>query len=209
MNSLWGEILRKGTHIGALIIPIMFLHLPRETSLWIVTLGAVVALTQDILRIYHRGFRKFIYRFWGDIYREWEVKRFTGAGYILPAAALSIYFFHPKIAALVMVYIIVGDTAAVFVGRLWGRHTIYSRRNPDGTVRRKTVEGTLAFFISALAAGFFVPSVEWQWNLIGAALATIVEMASFFIDDNITVPLIVGTVLQLGIYGHFMPFRWF
>ncbi|MCD6531510.1 hypothetical protein J7K99_03600 [bacterium] len=209
MSSLWGEILRKGTHIGALIIPIMFLHLSKETSLWIVTLGAVVALGQDILRVYHRGFRKFIYHFWGNIYRKWEIKRFTGAGYILPAAALSIYFFHPQVAALVMTYIIIGDTAAVFVGKLWGRHTIYVRRNPDGTVRRKTVEGTSAFFVSSFIAGFFIPGIGLWWNLLGAALATIVEMISFSIDDNITVPMIVGTVLQLGIYGKFMPYLWF
>jgi len=202
-----GELLRKSTHIGALIIPVIIILLARKTSLWIVTGGAAIALTQDILRIYNRKFRKFIYKFWGKIYRRWEIKRFTGASYILSAAALSIFLFDKKIAALVMIYIIVGDTAAVFVGKLWGKHTIYARRNPDGTFRKKTVEGTAAFFIFAFIAGLFIPDIPFHWNILGAFVATIIELVSFCIDDNITVPLITGAIIQLSIYGKFIPLK--
>ncbi len=202
--KLRGEILRKGTHIAALIVPIMFITLDRITALWIVSVGAVVAITIDLLRIYNRGFRKFIYRFIGDVYRRWEVNRLGGSSYILVAAALSLFLFDENIAALVMTYIILGDTAAVFVGTLWGRHKIYKHRNSDGSVRQKTVEGTFAFFIISIIGAFFISGIPILWKIIGAALATLVELGSFFIDDNFSVPIIVGVVLQLGIYGHFI-----
>ncbi|MCD6594814.1 hypothetical protein J7L68_03980 [bacterium] len=207
--NLTGELIRKSTHIGALIIPIMFLILPRETSLWIISLVAIIVLAQDLLRIYHKGFRKFIYHFWGTIYRRWELKRLGGSSYILCAATLAIYFFKPNIAALVMIYISVGDTFAVFVGTLWGKHIIYAHRNSDGTFRKKTIEGTSVFFISSVLAGLFVPDIPIVWNIIGAGLATVVEALSFFIDDNFTVPIITGLVLQFAIYGQLMPYRWF
>ena len=199
--KLRGELLRKGTHIGALIIPVIFLYLPRETALWMVIAGAIVALLQDILRIYHPAVRKAIYRMMGDIYRRWELKRLTGATYILSAAALAIIMFEKHIAALVMVYIIVGDTAAVFVGRAFGKHIIYARRNPDGTLRKKTIEGTTAFFVASAIAAMFIPQVPLVWKILGAFIATLVELVSFFIDDNITVPIIVGIILQFAIYG--------
>jgi len=199
--KLRGELLRKGTHIGALIIPVMFLYLPRETALWIVIAGAIVALLQDILRIYHPAVRRAIYRIMGDIYRRWELKRLSGAAYILCAATLAAFIFEKHIAALVMVYIIVGDTAAVFVGRAFGKHIIYTRRNPDGTLRKKTIEGTAAFFIASAIAALFIPQIPLLWKLLGALIATIVELASFFIDDNITVPIIVGAILQFAIHG--------
>lgn len=196
-----GELIRKGTHIGALIIPVMFLLLKRNTALWLVTIGACIALIHDLLRIYHSGFRRFIYRLLGDIYRRWEIKRLGGSTYILGAAALSLFLFNKNIAALVMVFITVGDTAAVFVGTFWGRHTIYRRRNSDGSVRKKTIEGAMAFFISSAMVSLFVPSVPIMWKIVGAFIATVIELISFFIDDNFTVPLITGIILQLGIHG--------
>ncbi len=207
--KLSGELLRKGTHIGALIIPAMFLVFPRNVSVWIIAIGALVSLTQDILRIYNKKFRKFIYNFWGNIYRRWEIRRLGGASYILCAAVVSIFFFKQNIAALVMIYTSVGDTFAVFIGTYFGKNTIYSHRNSDGSFRKKTIEGTSAFFISALLAGFLVPSIPVLWNFIGASLATAVECFSFFIDDNFTVPIVTGVVLQLALYGQFMPYRWF
>ncbi|RKZ27748.1 hypothetical protein DRQ26_02535 [bacterium] len=202
--KLRGEILRKGTHIGALIVPIIFLVFDRNVALWITYIGAVVAITIDLLRIYNRRFRKFIYHLMGDVYRRWETKRLGGSSYILVAAVLSLFLFDNKIAALVMVFIILGDTAAVFVGTFFGRHLIYSHRNSDGSVRKKTLEGTIAFFVASVLGAIFVPGVTFMWKFVGAALATAVELGSFFIDDNFSVPLIVGAVLQLAIYGNFV-----
>lgn len=207
--KLLGEIMRKGTHLVALAIPLGFILLPRELALWLITIAAIINLVHEILRLHHKGFRKFIYNFWGKIYRIWEDKRFAGSSYILTGAALALFLFHQNIAALVMVYIIVGDTAAVFIGKLWGRHTIYARRNQDGTFRKKTVEGSTAFFVASALAGLFIPGISLTWKLAGAAMATVIELISFCLDDNFTVPIIVGSILQLAIYGEFMPFVWF
>lgn len=193
--STLGEIARKGTHIGVLIITFTFLHFPRDIALITVFAGAIIALTQDLLRIYNPAFRRFVYRSWGKIYRSWEQKRLGGAVYILTAASLTILFFEPRIAGIVMAYISVGDTLAVFTGRRYGKILLWQNRNKDGTVRRKTLEGSIAFFIGAFLAGFLVPSVPLKWNIIGAFVATIVEACSLWVDDNLTVPVITGAVM--------------
>ncbi len=185
----------------ATIIPLMFLFLPRRYAFIIVLSGTIISLAQDFLRIFNPIFRKLIYRFWGDIYRRWEIKRLGGATYILFASVISIFLFEEHIAALVMIYIIYGDTAAAFAGKFWGNHIIYKIRNVDGTFRKKTIEGTVAFFIGAFVAGMFVPDISFIWKLAGATLACLVEVASFFIDDNLTVPIVVGLIIQFAIYG--------
>ncbi len=204
-----GELMRKGTHLIALVIPVGFILISRDIAIWLITIAAAIALIHDFLRIYNKGFQKFIYALWGKMYRRWEIKRLGGSSYILIGAALALFLFDPAIAALGMVYIIIGDTAAVFVGKMWGRHTIYARRNPDNTFRRKTLEGSCAFCISAAIAGLFIPGIPLIWKLVGALIASLVELLSFFIDDNFSVPIITGVIIQLAIYGKLMPYFWF
>ena len=184
---IW-EVLRKLVHLGALVIPILYWFLPWKfsiTVLSLVTFGVVIA---DVSRLIHTPFTRFIYRKVGRLLRRHEYKKFTGASYILTASLLVILVFPKPIAVTVLVYIIVGDTAASIFGKLFGRTKL---------AKGKSLEGSLAFLTFAFLASVPVPYVPTTTKLLGAMFATFVEFLPLKLDDNLTVPVLTGLFLKI------------
>ena len=186
--SFKGEILRKTTHIGALCIPAIYYF--TDTGIIIPLLIAAFALSFSVEMIRFYGGEKnkrLIQRLFGIMIRPHEKKGFTGATYILASSIISILIFDKTIAILAIAYIVVGDTAGAIVGRLWGRVKF----------RNKTLEGSASFFLSCCIVSLSVPDVELSVKLIGAFAAATVEALTVYVDDNLTVPLISGAIMQL------------
>lgn len=108
---------------------------------------------------------------------------------------------RPDIAAAGWAIMAWGDGIATLAGRAWGRRPL--AWNPD-----KTVEGTLAFFCAAAAAGVFLswwasgavdPAPPLAFTLlapvVAAGAAALAETLPVRLDDNITVPVIAAGVL--------------
>jgi dolichol kinase len=73
----------------------------------------------------------------------------------------------------------------------------------------KSLEGSLAFFISAVIVILIAPKVsrlpvEYVIGIIAAALGAVVEALPIRIDDNLTIPLAVGFSLW-WLYMLFLP----
>jgi dolichol kinase len=98
----------------------------------------------------------------------------------------------PKLAALVAIYTLaIADPLAAVVGIRFGRHRI---------ARNRSLEGSLAFF----AATAIIAAALLDWGteatapaiavaaLVVAALAALCELLPLRIDDNLTIPIIVG-----------------
>lgn len=101
---------------------------------------------------------------------------------------LLLLFFNINIVYASILILAVSDTAAGFVGRTMGR-----TKNPLNP--RKTIEGSLAFFSTAVfAAMLFVPTSR---ALVVAFISAIVEALPLRINDNLTVPLSAGVVMHL------------
>ena len=120
---------------------------------------------------------------------QWIV---SGSPYVLAAAFLVSLLFGRVPAAAAMTVMLIGDTAAALIGRRFGRH-----RAPNN----KSVEGVVAFLIAS-----------WIFAVCGAAPALYVvgflavlpaAAAELFekqlrLDDNFSIPLIVGLCLELA-----------
>ncbi len=183
------EVWRKLLHLFALVIPIGYQFVPRAAAVLIVAFCCFVSVLLDVSR-----FRRWpIQRLWrplvSPIVRPKEARNFTGATYILLAGCLSPLLFARPAATLGMVVIILGDTAAALVGRRWGRHP---------SIDNRTVEGSLAFLAASAIAGVITPGIPIVVGLMAAPLATLVEMFSRRVDDNLSVPLIVGLYAHLA-----------
>jgi dolichol kinase len=98
----------------------------------------------------------------------------------------------PKAAAIVAVYTLaIADPLAAVVGLRWGRRRIADDRS---------LEGSAAFFAATLAIAAFVlaKGTDGSGLAIGGAAVTIAlvaaggELLPLRIDDNLTIPLVVG-----------------
>lgn len=184
------ELYRKLTHMGALVIPggYYYLGLTRGEALAIMIPVTVLMILIDIARLRQWRLWAVLKPLISPIVRAHELKGdFTGAFYILLTATICIAVFPKPIAVLALAFIIVGDSAAALIGRKFGKHKF----------RNKSLEGSLAFFVSAVLVALIAPEMSFVVGLIGAAAATVTEAVSFKVDDNTSVPLVSGLIMYL------------
>jgi dolichol kinase len=197
------ELLRKCIHFSSIVIPIFYFFTPRTAAL-VVSAGLMTAaLGLDIGRHYYpplsRGFQALFGTLLRTHERDQRAKRLNGGTYVLIASTLSIFLFPKLIAITAFLILIVSDLAAALVGRKFGTTRFLG----------KSVEGSGAFFVTALLVIAATPKIGYRpaEYLVGAAAAlagTVVEATAPGIDDNLSIPLVVGFTLWLG-YVLFLP----
>lgn len=180
------EVKRKLIHLLSLSIPVGIWFFPRITTAAVLFVALAGSLALDLAR----HFITLQMKWWQEVvvlFRPKERGGLSGSTYILFSALLLILFFAKEIAALAMVYIVVGDIAGALIGRKFGKHRLFD----------KTWEGSLAFFLACFLAAFFVPGISFPAKLAGAAVAAFVEVLPLKLDDNLTVPLSTALILTL------------
>ena len=185
--SLYNEFKRKAIHLFALSVPIGYYLLPREIALLIlipITLGSIIV---DIVRLRNLPLAGFLNWLLGPILREHESWDLTGSSYILSASVLCIMFLNKKVAIAAIAYIILGDIAAAIIGRAYGRTKI----------GKKSLEGSLAFLGVGLLIALFLPGLPFWVGAIGALVATAVEALNIPLNDNLSVPLASGLIMEI------------
>jgi dolichol kinase len=193
------ELLRKATHLGALVVPggYYLLGLSRAEALYIMVPATVLMILIDVARLRGWSFWSRIgRRFIGPLIRSHEeAGDFTGAFYILITFCVCIAAFSKPVAVAAMAFIVVGDSLAALVGRRLGRHHLW------GTA---SLEGSLACLAGTLIVAFVVPDLTRQVALTGAVVAALVESLPAGIDDNVTVPIASG--LAMTVLDRFLTF---
>jgi dolichol kinase len=180
--SISAELIRKGVHLFALVIPVGYFLLPFPISIIGVSVSAVVSIIIDVSRFRGWKFWDMVSFMIAPIIRDHETRGgFTGASYILTTSAIA-----------AITFIIIGDTAAALVGRTWGKHKI---------IGRKSVEGSSACLVSLILVSFLIPGLPAAAGISGAVAATLSETFSGKIDDNLAVPVISGLVMLLIMHG--------
>jgi dolichol kinase len=198
------ELLRKLIHLFSLSIPVVYYFISTETAAIILGILTFIALVLDITRHFHPEVGKVFYKIFGLILRKHEVdekqKNLNGATYVLISALIGVLIFPKLIFITAFSILIISDTMAALIGRKFGRRKFLS----------KSLEGTLAFFVSACIVVFFTPKIgkfpeEFLIGIAAALIGAIVENISFrLIDDNLSIPLAVGFVMW-GLYLALLP----
>lgn len=149
----------------------------------------------DILRILVRKIENFfqlreVKNF--KIFKEKEVGRISSITNFLLGIFISFILFEKEIAFASLGFTSLGDMMAKWIGINFGRIKIF--KNSD-----KTLEGSLGFFSMALVVSFFLwfkGMISLYVLLVGAIIAFIVEAIPNPIDDNFSVPIVSGAVME-------------
>ena len=187
----WLEIRRKIMHTYPIVIPIVYRYISKETALTILIPICAVYVFFDVFRHFHKGFKEIFDRIiTTNFLREHEKNGLIGSSYFIFGALLSIILF-PKPVAIASLYIlIICDAAAAIVGSGWGRTRIFN----------KSLEGSLAFFISGMIVVVFAMPDHLLWGMLAVLGAALVELLPTGLDDNLTIPLVAGGIMMIGFW---------
>lgn len=187
------ELLRKAVHIPALIIPAGMLILERTQSILALGVICIIAVGLDLLRFRLKFLNLWLQKIFGLLMRPEEKSGpegkvvLNGASWALVSAFLLILIFPVHVAAASFSIFLVGDAAAALAGRRFGRIK-WGRGS-------KTLEGSLAFLVSAIIVLPMIPDVKF-WIGVAACLgASLAEALPGPFNDNLRVPLSAAGIM--------------
>lgn len=198
------EVLRKMVHLCSISIPVAYYFISQSDALIVLGSLAAFALVLDLGRFLNPKLAKAIYTYLGFMMRKHELdhkkKNLSGATYVfISAFACAIIF--PKVLFITgFAVLIISDISAALIGRKFGKHKFLA----------KSLEGTLAFLVTAVIVVFLTPKIlgdpmEYVIGIIAVAIGAIVENISFGIaDDNLSIPLSIGFAMW-GLYVLIFP----
>ncbi len=152
---------------------------------------ALVSLILDLARFRLAGLNRLFLTGLAPLLKQYEVRRITGATYLLVAGFAAFLVFDQAIAVVAMLFLCLGDPVAAVVGsrtpgpRLLGK-------SPGGTVALVAVGWLMVLVLVQTGV------VQYHWGLPAAALiAGLVELTPIPVDDNLTIPLVRGAAMQI------------
>ena len=164
-------------------MPLVYLLVSRDAALGLTILLFCVSLAVEFLRITGRLKLGMA----GKYLKEKEQKKPTGSLFYVVAALVTILFFRKEVAICSLLVLCISDPLSSLVGRRLGRHPLFG----------KSIEGTLAFFVSSLIILAFC-SFGLSVALAVALIATLTELLTpRYLDDNLTIPIMTGVALTL------------
>ena len=197
------ELVRKAIHLFSLSIPTIYFFISKQFALCLLLPITAAVIIVDMARYYIPSVGHWFYKWFGWLLRRHETdinkKRLNGASNVLISALLCVLLFPKVIAINAFTILIISDTTSALIGRRFGRHRFFA----------KSLEGSLAFFVSAILVILVAPKIdklllEYIIGFIAAAIGTVVEALPIKIDDNLTIPISVGFSLW-ALYALFLP----
>lgn len=175
---------------AALVLVIHYYHSTRPTSLVLVGSITLFFLILDISRLFIKNVNIFFFNQIRELYKSKEYNTFSSITLFLLGIFLSFLFFEKDIALLAVTYLIFGDFFSKFFGIHFGRTKIFD----------KTLEGSLAHLTACFLAAWLVAHyLEFSMPvaLLGALVATLVELLPLRVNDNFSVPLLSAAVMTV------------
>jgi dolichol kinase len=184
--------------MGALVL--LEWVLTPQSAVIAATAFAAFAWTLELTRRAWPAWNAVLMRALGVIAHRHEHTTVNSATWMGTGLALIAPFFAQPTLALALVTIGLGDPAAGFVGRRYGRHIL---------VNDRSLEGSLAYVVVAFLAGWAALAI-WHPALgelavasaaVAAVSGAVTELFCRRVDDNFAVPVVVALAVGLVLQG--------
>jgi phosphoserine phosphatase len=181
------DLVREDIHASGFFMPIIaeMIGVPLVAS--IVILVSIIYTFSELTRLDGREV-PIISAITRHAASQSELLGFAAAPlYFALGILLTLIFFPTRAGGAAIAMFCLGDSAASLFGGLISSSLPFNKG--------KTWEGSLACFFFAFLAGVFF--VSPLLSLVGALIATMIEVLPLPINDNVLVPLITGAALAL------------
>jgi len=182
-NTNYSEIKRKIFHLLTLLYPVFYNILPRSTVLIIAGALVILDIIVESMRFVFPAINRTLLKAFSGIYRDNERNSVSALVWTFTGTFLTMFIFtDTRVVTVALLYMVFGDSLAGVIG-LW-----VGRTKLGGT--KKSLEGSFSCFVVCLLIGLFF--LDWRVALLGAIVATIVELLPLPLNDNFWLPLISG-----------------
>ena len=189
-NIGYSEIFRKLIHVLSAIIPLCHIYVFKEKIDMILFLSLMLIFCFFIENARNnpqtnKVFKKYLF----FMMRNFEKKgSLTGATWVFVGSLLSIIIVPSPFCIIALFFLSFGDTFAAIIGIKY----------PYFKIGEKTLSGSFACFIACLGVGFiFNQKLDIEILIFGALVASVVELISFNINDNVSIPLVSGCAMYI------------
>jgi dolichol kinase len=178
---------RKAFHafnatLGATLLVV--LDVPRGVAVAVLVALLTTAVAIDVVRLRSPRANRLFFRAFGKLASPREAHGIASSTWYVTGILAVVAFFPVDVAVSAILVMGLGDPAAAFVGRTFGRRPFLGG----------TLEGTLAFFVvCALIIGV---RHAWPAGLVAGAAAALAERRAWPLDDNLVVPVVCAAVIQ-------------
>ena len=185
------EFSRKIIHLLNMVIPCIHVFLIKDRIDMLIFLSFMLILcffvevfrTQYITL--HKCFEKYFHFMMRESEREGEI---TGATWVFAGSLITIILIPKPFCIVALFFLAVGDTFAALVGMNY----------PFLKIGRKTLSGSIACFVFCCIIGlFFNFGLNISTIIFGAFIATLTELSSIKINDNLSIPIFSGLSMYL------------
>ena len=186
------EISRKAIHILNIVIPLSYIYIFTNKIDMIIFLSAMVIFCFfiEISRNQNSFISKIFEKYLSFMMRSFEKQgSLTGSTWVFAGALITIVLVPRPFCLLALFFLAFGDTVAALVGIKF----------PFIKIGNKTLSGSFACFVMCLFVALILNfDISLKVILIGAFTATIAELISIKINDNILIPVLSGCSMYLG-----------
>ncbi len=192
-------------HLANGITALVFIELvlPPTGLIVVAALLAALAWTLELGRRRSRPLQRVLMTLFGRVIHPHERLRVNSATWYATALLVLALSSPPAVCAVAVSILALADPAAAIVGRRWGRIRLINGRSLEGSATFFAVGSLAALAVLSVFHGELGVETALLVAAAASAPATVAELVSKRIDDNLTIPLsaAAGATLALSLFG--------
>ena len=183
------EFSRKIIHLLIMVIPLLHIYVIEESIDMLIFLSLIlifsffIEIFRDQYLFFSGFFKKYLYFMMRPSEKKGEI---TGATWVIAGSLITIILVPKPFCLIALFFLAVGDTFAALVGMYY----------PFLKIGRKTLSGSIACFLTCCVIGsLFRFNIDTNIIIFGALIATLTELSSMRINDNLSIPIFSGLAM--------------
>tara|TARA_Y100000591_G_scaffold171218_1_gene147657 strand:- start:47 stop:637 length:591 start_codon:yes stop_codon:yes gene_type:complete len=185
------ELSRKIIHLLNMVVPLTHVYFIKDRMEMLIFLSFMLILCFfiEVFRTQYLILNKFFKKNLHFMMRDSEKKGdITGATWVFAGSLITIILIPKPFCIIALFFLAVGDTFAALVGMNY----------PLLKIGRKTLSGSIACFVTCCIIGLlFSFNLNTATIMFGALIATLTELSSLDINDNLSIPIFSGLSMYI------------
>lgn len=192
------HLVRKAWHIATGLAGLLFYYNTNFSMQFVASvllIFSLAAFVVEFIRLRNEKLNIILMSVMRPFMRESERTSVSGLPFYALGTGLTLMLFPERVAILSVLFLIFADPIASVIGILYGKDKILPNKSLQGTLAAFTV-----CYVITMIYGMRFSNPDMNllcFSLLAGVVGSFSELCSRYIDDNLSIPVISGTILYL------------